>query len=68
MNATKTIKTRKGDRTLKPHDGGEAFVCRDCGSLIDPVGGHYPEWTQEEADNAVCPLCGSTDTAYSFAD
>lgn len=56
------------EEKLIPHDGGEAFVCRDCMVLIDPVGGHYQDWTDEDADDAECPYCGGTDTAWSFAD
>lgn len=55
-------------RKLVPHDGcGEAFVCRGCMTTIDPVGGHYPGWTQDQADRAECPHCGGTDTAWRFA-
>jgi len=60
--------SKMAEKKLVPHDGGEAFVCRDCMTLIDPVGGNYPGWTQEQADNAECPHCGGTDTAWSFAD
>lgn len=55
-------------KKLIPHDGrSEAFVCRDCMTLIDPVGHHYPDWADEQADNGECPLCGSTDTNWVFA-
>lgn len=54
-------------RRLKPHDGAsEVFVCRDCGEQIDPVGGSYPGYTQQQCDDGVCPLCGGNDTGWLF--
>lgn len=61
--------TKDGARELKPHNHcDETFVCRDCGTMIDPVGGNYPGYTQQQADDAECPHCGGTDTKWSFAD
>jgi DNA-directed RNA polymerase subunit RPC12/RpoP len=53
---------------LIPHDGcTDLFVCRPCLRLIDPVGTWYEGYTDEAADEARCPYCGSHDTAWLFA-
>lgn len=69
MNAkTKTAKTPDG-RKLKPHDGSEWYVCRECGYQTDPAGENdAAKLSQEDADEAKCAECGSTDTAWVYAD
>lgn len=64
------MRTRdKSRRLLRPHDGAsEVFVCRDCGEEIDPVGGNYPGWTDQECEDGVCPLCSSEDTRWMYAE
>jgi len=55
-------------RQLIPHDHvSEVFVCRKCMTQIDPVGGSYEGYTDEDAADAKCPICGGTDTEWLFA-
>ena len=63
------MNTALNGRKLKPHDGvQEIFVCKDCGHEADLAGSYYEGYTQEQADKAECPKCGSLDTGWLYEE